>query len=147
MTIIPPEEPIEGKYSNLLNRLGQKFLMYSRSKCSLLVSCKQMISQPDSSILLARATHFLSELMPRRFQFITFHNLLLSMGNQMRVGQPSTGPNNWYRSTQIRQGKRPYHFRLRYTTIVCLQSNSMKTQSITQKTSSANKGQDKQKND
>jgi hypothetical protein len=58
MIIRPPDAPTEGTNTNLLNFLGQKFLMYLLSKDSLFVSWRQIISQPLSSILFARAFHF-----------------------------------------------------------------------------------------
>jgi hypothetical protein len=67
IVIRPPEAPFEGRNSNLLNFPGQDFFKYSKSKYSLFVSCKQIISQPLSSILLDRASHFFSELIPLKF--------------------------------------------------------------------------------
>jgi hypothetical protein len=69
---IPPEAPMDGRYANLLNLLGQNFLRYWWSKDCLLVSCSQMMSQPHSSILFDKADHFFSELMPLMFQFKIF---------------------------------------------------------------------------
>jgi hypothetical protein len=43
------------------------------------------MSQFDSEILLAKASHFFSELMPLRFQYRIFQVLLLSIGNQKEL--------------------------------------------------------------
>jgi hypothetical protein len=43
------------------------------------------MSQFDSEILLARASHFFLELIPLKFQFKIFHDLLLSIGNQYEL--------------------------------------------------------------
>jgi hypothetical protein len=44
MVMMPPEAPSEGMYSKLSYARGQKFLINARSKHSLFVSCKQMMS-------------------------------------------------------------------------------------------------------
>src|SRR4051812_45022479 len=58
MIIKPPEAPLEGRNSYLVNFGGQNFLMKEISETSFLVSWRQIMSQPDSSILFLRATHF-----------------------------------------------------------------------------------------
>jgi hypothetical protein len=43
------------------------------------------MSQFDSEILLAKASHFFSELIPLKFQFKIFHDLFLSIGKQYEL--------------------------------------------------------------
>jgi hypothetical protein len=56
------------------------------SKISLLVSCRQMTSHLHSLILLLRALHFLSSLIPLIFQQRTFQVLcvLIHLRNNQR---------------------------------------------------------------
>jgi hypothetical protein len=65
---VAPRSPNGGDEFKAIKRGGQKFLRYCESKDSLLVSCKQMMSHPDSETLLLIASHFPSELIPLTFQ-------------------------------------------------------------------------------
>jgi hypothetical protein len=74
---LPPEFPTEGRNTKSAILEGQKFLMNEASQTSLLVSCRQRMSQPDSFILLLTASHFLSSLRPLMFQHRITQLLLL----------------------------------------------------------------------
>ena len=82
---IPPDAPMEGKYSNLLNLCGQTLCIYAKSKVSLLVSCKHTIPAALSSTFFLIANHLSEELMPLTFQFKIFHVVLLFINNQFDV--------------------------------------------------------------
>jgi hypothetical protein len=77
--MMPPENRSEGTYSKLSYVGGQKFFIYGRSSSSLFVSCKQMISQDVSWILLLMAVHLLTELIPFTFQQRSFQFLFLCL--------------------------------------------------------------------
>jgi len=77
MVITPPKAPFDGKNSKASMRGRQIFLINCKSKVSLLVSCKQIISQFDSAIFSPIASYFLSEFRPLTFQQRIFHDLKL----------------------------------------------------------------------
>lgn len=62
--IEPPEAPTEGRYSNLWNEGGQRFMRNRSSKWSLFVSWRHTTLQWLSTILSRLAFHFLSEFTP-----------------------------------------------------------------------------------
>jgi hypothetical protein len=74
--MIPPEAPTEGKNSKASKLAGQNFLINWASKVCLLVSCKQITSQPLSEILSLIASHFSFAFRPHTFQHNTFHFLV-----------------------------------------------------------------------
>jgi hypothetical protein len=75
-TRMPPEAPKERQKSNLSNFLGAKFLIYRRSKFSLLVSWRQRILAQLYSNLFLTASHLFGSLIPRIFQHKIFQDLL-----------------------------------------------------------------------
>jgi hypothetical protein len=76
IVMIPPEAPTEGKNSKASKLEGRKFLINCISKVCLLVSCKQITSQPLSEILSRIASYFSLAFMPLTFQHNTFHFLV-----------------------------------------------------------------------
>src|SRR4051812_45817722 len=70
-TIRPPEAPTEGEKAKLSNLRGQNFLTSRRSKFSHLVSCRQMMEQPLSSIFARTSRCLSAEFKPRTFQHNT----------------------------------------------------------------------------
>jgi hypothetical protein len=76
IVMIPPEAPTEGKNSKASKLAGQNFLINWASKVCLLVSCKQITSQPLSEILSLIASHFSFAFRPHTFQHNTFHFLV-----------------------------------------------------------------------
>ena len=82
---MPPDAPMEGKYSNLLNLRGQTLCIYVKSKVSLFVSCKHTIPAALSPTFCLIASHLSEELIPFTFQFSIFQVLLLFIENQKYV--------------------------------------------------------------
>ena len=74
---MPPDAPMEGKYSNLLNLCGQTLCIYVKSKNSLFVSCKHTIPAALSSIFGLRASHLSDEFIPLMFQSRIYQDVLL----------------------------------------------------------------------
>jgi hypothetical protein len=79
---MPPEAPEEGQNSRLSNLLGAKFFRKRISMWSLLVSWKQKIFAPHSSILFLRRPHLSLSLSPLTFQHKIFQFLFI--GDQHR---------------------------------------------------------------
>ena len=77
IVIRPPELPAEGMKLYWLNLLGQKFLIYARSNCSLLVSWKVITQHELSSIFSLISSHLSFELIPLTFQLRIFQLLFI----------------------------------------------------------------------
>jgi hypothetical protein len=75
--MIPPDAPIEGTYTNLSNLLGQKVLIKECSKVSHFVSCKHMMAQLLSSILLYTSNLLSLSFKPLTFQQSTFQSTFI----------------------------------------------------------------------
>src|SRR6185436_981546 len=84
-TNMPPDAPCEGEKANISNLLGPNFFMYERSKCSLLVSCRQKIEQAISSIFALTALCLPGSLIPLMFQFrmFQFFVFVVPVGNSV----------------------------------------------------------------
>jgi hypothetical protein len=76
-TIVPLGAPKENQKQKLLIELGQHFMIYDKSKYSLLLSCRKIMSHTASVIMSLRESHLDSDFMPQTFQESTFQVLTL----------------------------------------------------------------------